>query len=61
MEKSVNKHITGRDCSETLLTCCIPNLKLNSLAIKFNSSDLKINTVYGRIVLSEVENLQNWK
>lgn len=32
------------DCSEPLLTCRVPNLKLDSFAIQFNGSNLEINT-----------------
>jgi hypothetical protein len=40
----MNQNRTCCDGPETLLTCCIPDLQFDSLSIKLDCSDLKINT-----------------
>lgn len=40
---------TSCDCSKLLLTCCVPNLKLDSLTIKLYCPYLEVNTGWGRV------------
>ena len=35
--------ISSGDCPESLLSCCIPDLKFNLLPIQFYRSDLEVN------------------
>ena len=36
--------LTGGDGSESLLTCCVPYLQLDSLPIQLNCANFKVNT-----------------
>lgn len=45
--------VSLRDRSESLLTCSVPDLKLNDSIVHFQSPNLEINSHCARIVLIE--------
>jgi len=44
--------VARSDCSESFLSCCIPNLKFDGFAVEFNCSNLEVNTNGTDITLS---------
>lgn len=45
--------VAGSNCLEALLTCSVPDLKLDSLAINVDRPDLEVYTDCGHEILGE--------
>ena len=48
LKEQMRKSLTGGDGAETFLTSSVPNLELDTFAIKLNGSDLKVNATSKR-------------